>query len=299
VIDKLYQLGAAPSKGFWVGLLNQATRKGETALMAASKAGHVATVRKLLEYGSDVNGTSISGNTALHLACAKGLPQVAEVLIDGGAHVAMAAADGCTPLLRAATSTSTSTLKLLLTRLNQKDIDARDKEGFSALHLAAKTGKVGALTALLDHGMDVGMKRSGASNADGSETPLISAVRAGQTDAVALLLGYKADVEQRTGGRTPLGWAASEGKMRVARLLVDIGGADLLAIDKKTGRVPRQLAEACGHIQTSQLLSKMARGEWLQLRPEDQCSQPSHEMALAHVPPAPHILRDRGNKEAW
>jgi len=38
----------------------------------------------------------------------------------------------------------------------------------------------------------------------------------------------------------------------------------MLAIDRQ-GRLPRQTADAHGHTETSALLSKLARSEWLRL----------------------------------
>lgn len=47
-------------------------QNGATALHHAASSGHAAVVGKLLAAGADANTQNGSGNTALHLAAAKG-----------------------------------------------------------------------------------------------------------------------------------------------------------------------------------------------------------------------------------
>eukprot|EP00976_Prorocentrum_cordatum_P079135 1183418-Prorocentrum_minimum.AAC.5 len=67
-------------------------------------------------------------------------------------------------------------------------------------------------------------------------------------------------------GAVLLGWAAFEGKCKVAETLHVEGGADLLAEDSWSGFVPRQLAENNGQLKTARLLSELARGKWLNIQ---------------------------------
>jgi hypothetical protein len=64
-------------------------------------------------------------------------------------------------------------------------------------------------------------------------TPLHAAVLAGGRHEVELLLDRKADANARTDtGQTPLHLAAATGQPRVARVLIENGGADPKSKDK-------------------------------------------------------------------
>ena len=62
---------------------------------------------------------------------------------------------------------------------------------------------------------------------------------------------------KNTEGMTPLLWAAAHGRTETVTWLVE-KGADILATDGK-GRLPRQTADAHGHGETSEVLSRLAR----------------------------------------
>lgn len=83
---------------------------------------------------------------------------------------------------------------------------------------------------------------------------------------ISHLLSRNADLETLAQGRTALGWAASAGKTAAVRVLA-AAGADLLAEDAVNGALPgllaRQLAEYHLHSETAEVLSALARNEWL------------------------------------
>lgn len=98
------------------------------------------------------------------------------------------------------------------------DVDARDRHGGTALHLAARHGSVEAVRALLDAGADVNTRTK-----DG-ETPLHSAVMLGSTETVRTLLDAGADANARTSeGVTALHLAAALGAAGRVRILLDAG----------------------------------------------------------------------------
>jgi hypothetical protein len=69
--------------------VNYRNKKGETPLMAAAYEGNAAIMKILLEQGSDVNAVDADGNTAMHWLVksewTRGTPDMAQLLIDGGA----------------------------------------------------------------------------------------------------------------------------------------------------------------------------------------------------------------------
>jgi len=72
--------------------------ENETPLMVAACEGDPAAVAMLLEFGAVADRTNHSGNTALHMACARGLTRVAEALIEGGAKIGARCRGGRVPL---------------------------------------------------------------------------------------------------------------------------------------------------------------------------------------------------------
>ena len=99
-------------------------------------------------------------------------------------------------------------------------------ENKEALWAAARTGDVKTLESLLAKGVDVN-----ASNEIGI-TALWLAASKGQLGAVKVLLKHKADVNVRDGiwYQTPLSQATSDGKLEMARVLLDAGADDADAL---------------------------------------------------------------------
>jgi cytochrome c len=92
----------------------------------------------------------------------------------------------------------------------------------AAIHDAAMTGDVAAITAALDAGADV-------DESDGSATPLYLAVFMGHIQAAKLLIERGADVNAQTALGFPLMAAMGIDKLELLNLLLD-GGADPNAV---------------------------------------------------------------------
>ena len=108
----------------------QAHPEGETALMAASYAGSIDTVRLLLEAGADVNATdTYQKQTALMWAATEGHADVVKALLDAKAD----------PNVKAAVTTLTE----------RKHAD-HPTGGFTALMYAARNGHEDAVRALIE-----------------------------------------------------------------------------------------------------------------------------------------------------
>ena len=104
-------------------------------------------------------------------------------------------------------------------------VDARDREGMTALARSAQAGKTGIMRLLLDRGAGVE-----ARSVNGS-TPLFYAAEADRAEAVRLLLDRGADpnIPGRSGER-PLAAAAYDGSADTVELLLK-HGADPNALD--------------------------------------------------------------------
>jgi len=117
-------------------------------------------------------------------------------------------------ILRAAYDGDLEQTRLLL-RHNPNLVFAKNKEGFTALHYAARHGYVEIAKLLLAEKADVNAKASKGA------TPLQYAVWYGHTETVQLLLSSNADTEVRGEiGGTPLYDAAANGQIEEVRMLL-------------------------------------------------------------------------------
>ena len=216
-------------------------------LADAAMARNALTVRSLLQKKADVNAPQVDGTTALHWAVRYDDLDTADLLIRSGARVSTANREGVTPLQLAAMNGSASMIDKLL-KAGADANAALTPSGDTALMMAARTGTPEAITVLLEAGANVNAKESW-----GGTTALMWAVSEQHAAAVKLLLDHGADVNARSNfvaaangrgfeGRTPAapkaeqkveefasGWltplmfAAREGDLESARLLVNAG----------------------------------------------------------------------------
>jgi len=122
--------------------------------------------------------------------------------------------DAVTEIFRAAGNGDLETTRLLL-KHNPNLVFAKNREGFTALHYAARHGYVEIARLLLAERADVNAKASKG------DTPLHYAVWYGHEETVQLLLSNKADVDVRDGiGRTPLYDAAATGQIEEVGILL-------------------------------------------------------------------------------
>ena len=142
--------------------------------------------------------------------------------------------------------------------------EARDARGRTPLMLAARFGGSAVVEHLLSVSGAYALKDADANH----ETALFLAVKGGHVEpggiAESILAKYgfhEHEMEvleiKNSEQMTPLLWAAAHGRTETCRWLV-AKGADILATDGK-GRLPRQTADAHGHGETSEVLSRLAR----------------------------------------
>src|SRR5881296_1498316 len=168
-------------------------------------------------------------------------------LLDSGADVNAAQADGTTALHWAVYNDDAETAALLVKR--GANVNAANRYGVPPLSLACTNGNADMVKLLLDAGADAN------ASLPGGETVLMTAARAGNLEAVKALLARGANSNAREQlDQTALMWAAAEGHAAVVQALID-GGADVRA-KLKSGFTPLFFAVREGHIDATRTLLK-------------------------------------------
>jgi uncharacterized protein len=222
-------------------------------LADAAMNGNREAVRSLVQQKVDVNAAQVDGTTALHWVVRADDAELADLLIFAGAKVTAANRDGVTPLQLAAINGSAAMLQKLVRAGADPNAPLTPYQD-TALMMASRTGVPAAIKILLEAGGQVNAKETW-----GGTTPLMWAVAERHPAAVKVLLDAGAEVNVRSNfvralngrgfeGRTPLaaqaeqqpeefasGWltplmfAAREGDLESARLLM-AAGADVNAL---------------------------------------------------------------------
>lgn len=225
----------------------------DTRLADAAKDRDVGTVRALIRKHLDLDAPSADGTPALHWIVRVQDRETARLLIAAGAHVDMPNRYGVRPLHLAIANSDLAMVRLLLDA--GADANSVDTTGETCLMMAARAGNAEIAQALIAKHAPVDHR-----DPEYGQTALMFAVRAGATDIVRLLIAHKADVNARTrvgktptfrlpssnagskgagivrggwpergerdptpGGKTSLLYAAREGHLDVAELLLNAG----------------------------------------------------------------------------
>ena len=251
-------------------------------LVQAAARGDFAAVRDLVRRGGDVNASDADGTTALHWAVRADELDTADALLRAGATVSAATRLGVTPLYLAAEGGNAAMVRRLLDA--GADAKARDASGDTALMAAVRARSREAVAVLVDRGAEVE-----ATDPQIGLTALMWAVRENNAEIAKLLVAHGASTAARTrasekpvvrppgagggshgvgivrsgvppqgeqppipGGMTPLLFAARDGCLEAAKVLID-AGADLNAADPN-GITPLLMALTNGEIAIAQLL---------------------------------------------
>ena len=221
---------------------------GTTPLHQAVRQNDIKTADALIKRGADVKATTRYGVTPIGLAALNGNAAMLRRLLDAGADPDTATPGGETTLMTAARTGNVDTVTLLLDRkanVNAKDTARAQTALMWAVTenhpdivklLAAKGADVNARTIVsIPKGEYVAARAGGASGpgiirqralpkADGGMSPLLFAVRDGNTEMTRLLLELGADIKQTSGNHTsPLLIAMLNGQVTLAMELLAKG----------------------------------------------------------------------------
>ena len=240
-----------------LGAWPAAAADANTRLADAARARDMALVRRLLQQpGIDVNAPGQDGTPALHWAVRVNDVETAAALIRAGADPKRPNRYGLLPLSLAAQNANAAMIRLLAE--SGADANAPDAAGEAPLVTATGLGSLDAVQALIAAGAVVDAK-----DKTFQQTALMVAVRANHPPLVTLFLDKGADVNARTrtgetprwvlpnsvpgfghgvgivrgglpergsrppipGAMTPLLYAARDGRIESAKLLLERGAA--------------------------------------------------------------------------
>ncbi len=268
-------------------------------LHLAAYLGDVATTKRHIEAGADVNPRDDLDYTPLHYAARRGQAEVAKLLIANGADVEAIDKYGYAPLHLAINHVEV--MRVLLdhgAHLNagdwsgettlEKAIVRGDKEVVSLLlargadidlHMAAYIGRLDKVKELLANGADINLRLSRIDPSmleelsaiyrdtppkqgkPRGDTPLHRAVRGGHADVVEFLAAAGADLEARGDvGQTPLHDAAYLGFAGIAEVLISHGADVNVAAEDHEGRGQTPLQIAAHCGHTATVAILLAKG---------------------------------------
>ena len=225
------------SLSLWTGAA--AYGQSNLEIVDAVRQGNLTVLEELLAAGTDADTPQGDGATALHWAAHRDDIEAARILITAGATVTVTNELGATPLWLASVAGSAEMVELLLDAGASPNV--RLSMGETPLMSAARTGSVEVVEQLLAYDADVNAAEMGR-----HQTALMWAVAQEHPAVVRVLLEHGADIHARTmiwdqlentagntnpvgnfrmshGGSTPLLFAARNGDVETAKVLVDAG----------------------------------------------------------------------------
>ena len=129
--------------------------RGESPVADAAARGDREAVKSLLKQAADVNAAQGDGMTALHWAAMNGDAELAQMLIFAGANVRATTRLGTyTPLLSRQPAGPRQRRSRRCVKAGG-DVKAGTPNGTTPLMVAAASGEVEAVRALIEHGADV------------------------------------------------------------------------------------------------------------------------------------------------
>ncbi|RDW85418.1 hypothetical protein BP5796_03743 [Coleophoma crateriformis] len=227
----------------------------ETPLMEAIRLKSHTIVDMLLQRGADSQATNRYGQTPLEIACGVGDKRTVDLILGAGkASNKQYPGFMSMPLILATKSNHSEIVDMLIQ--SGADIEAKDMDGQTSLHIASGSANNRVVEVLLRNGANIEAKEPGQ-----SRTPLHCAAEYGNAAVVSLLIskGAIVDVPEYKSGKTALHLASENGHDAVVDLLIRTG-ADVSAkqYPKIEGKTPLHVAAQNGHVPVLELLCAKA-----------------------------------------
>ncbi|XP_067848048.1 ankyrin repeat and SOCS box protein 2 [Heptranchias perlo] len=197
------------------GTVDCRTLSEETALYIATAKGYLECMTYLLEAGAECDITSKTKETPLYKACENKSVEVVKLLIKFNADVNHRCNRGWTALHEAVVRNDLDIIEALV-KAGAK-IEAANAYGITPLFVAAQSGQLESLRFLTKCGADINTQASDSASA------LYEASKNEHEDIVEFLLSQKADANKgNKNGWLPLHIAAARGNMEIVQMLIPV-----------------------------------------------------------------------------
>ncbi|BCS17425.1 ankyrin repeat domain-containing protein [Aspergillus puulaauensis] len=228
-------------------------REGQSTspIIQAARFGQTDIIGMLLAAGANpgiAKGNGMNHTTALIEATKKGHLCAMETLIWAGANVC-GASHSSSPLREAIITGDLPSMMILLRpgETNRRQLSPFGEEYI--LHMAASLGNAETIAFLLAQGLHVN------SQDPTNTTPISRAAAVGNVGVVRVLLAHGAGVHlANTAGYTPLMHAACCGNVETIRLLLDAGAEPKVTTQEAICHTPLLKALVCGHGEAARVL---------------------------------------------
>jgi ankyrin repeat protein len=219
-------------------LVAQAGLAAGTEVADAVQNRDVAALRSLVKQHAPVNAAQPDGTTALHWAAHWNDAEAVTLLLEAGANAKAANRYGTTPLSEAVAVSNAPIIEQLL-KAGADPNTRNTADGETVLMTSARAGNLDAVNSLLNHGADVNAKETYK-----GQTALMWAAAEHHPQVVKALLEHGADWKVQSsfretkipklstassispisrGGLTAFLFAAREGDVEVAKVMLDAG----------------------------------------------------------------------------
>ena len=213
----------------------------KTPLEFACEAGHYELVQSMLNQ-SKLIPTNMTFLTAFFAAVECGHVRTAECFFDHGLKVQELKQDSHKPAILAAKSSCLAMVELMIQQ--GCDLNARDEDGWNALHFASSRGHYQIIERLLAGDL------SAKAVTSRKETPLHLAVKGGHFAVAERLLRSDEDNKvlsaQDKHGQQAVHYTARDGSVDMFNLLMSNGGK--INVENNFGWQPLHIATAYGHL---------------------------------------------------
>ena len=225
---KLLRSSKMSPKQLIESIINTQGKGGWTALMWASRWGHLAMVEQLIKSRARIDLRNEDGDTALMCASLQEHDAIVKLLLKSNAQVNLQNEDGDTALMCASLQEHNAIVELLLQ--NNAQVNLQNKNGDTALMCASHNEQNAIVELLLKNNAEMNLP-----NKNG-DTVLMTASRYGYTDIVELLLKNRANVDiKNEKGETALIQASDRKNANIVALLLSCGAnTKIQNLDGKT-----------------------------------------------------------------
>ena len=189
--------------------------KEQTALHVAVLNGHAENTKLLLDHGFSPMKRALFDSPVLHYAAHKGNKELVQPLIDAQADPEAPNIHKHRALHFAARQGHKDFVEQLFMAVTQLDVNSQDKDGKTALHLAAAAGHLSTIQLLQERGAEANIQDYYRN------LPIHSAAWDGHIQVVEMLISDANENSQGYHGRTILNIGALRGHEDIVRLMLD------------------------------------------------------------------------------